>query len=151
MLLAAFINEHRNIKLKNLSFIEITLVRIFTIQYLFLSKYVPQAFKWGVYYLPIILLIMAIFYYEKGIVSRFLGNKLFLKISKFSFEFYMIHQFIISQCRVYLKFNEKILLIVTLFITIVISNIIKKMSIVIFNNKRKYNFRNVDGISIRGK
>lgn len=151
MLLAAFINEHKNIRLKNLSFIEITLVIIFIIQYLFLSKYVPQAFKWGVYYLPIILLIMAIFYYEKGIVSRFLGNKLFLKISKFSFEFYMIHQFIISQCRVYLKFNEKILLIVTLCITIVISNIIKKMSIVIFNNKRKYNFRNVDGISIRGK
>lgn len=151
MLLAAFINEHKNIRLKNLSFIEITLVIIFIIQYLFLSKYVPQAFKWGVYYLPIILSIMAVFYYEKGVFSNFLGNKLFLKISKFSFEFYMIHQFIISQCRVYLKFNEKILLIVTLFITIVISNIIKKMSIVIFNNKRKYNFRNVDGISIRGK
>ena len=55
MLLAAFINEHKNIRLKNLSFIEITLVIIFTIQYLCLSKYVPQAFKWGVYYLPIIL------------------------------------------------------------------------------------------------
>ena len=151
MLLAAFINEHKDIKLKNLSFIEITLVIIFTIQYLFLSKYVPQAFKWGVYYLPIILLIMAIFYYEKGIVSRFLGNKLFLNISEFSFEFYMIHQFVISQCMVYLKFNEKVLLIVTFIITITISNIIKKMSNVISNNKRKYNFRNVDGISIRGK
>ena len=96
-----------------------------------------------------------IFFFHFKVYSQGIGgmiyNKLFLKISKFSFEFYMIHQFIISQCRVYLKFNEKILLIVTLFITIVISNIIKKMSIVIFNNKRKYNFRNVDGISIRGK
>lgn len=151
MLLAAFINEHKDIKLKDLSFIEITLVIIFTIQYLFLSKYVPQAFKWGVYYLPIILSIMAVFYYEKGIVSKFLGNKLFLKISKFSFEFYMVHQFVISQCRIYLKVNEKILLIATFIITIAISNIIKKISIMISNNKRKYNFRSVDGISIRGK
>lgn len=151
MLLAAFINEHKDIKLKNVSFVEIMLVIIFTIQYIFLSKYIPQAFKWGVYYLPIILLIMAVFYYEKGVVSRFLGNKLFLKISKFSFEFYMIHQFVISQCRVYLKVNEKILLIATFIITIAISNIIKKISIVISNNKRNYNFRSVDGISIRGK
>lgn len=151
MLLAAFINEHKDIKLKNVSFVEIMLVIIFIIKYLFLSKYIPQAFKWGVYYLPIILLIIAIFYYEKGIVSKFLGNKLFLKISKFSFEFYMVHQFVISQCRIYLKVNEKILLIATFIITIAISNIIKKISIMISNNKRKYNFRSVDGISIRGK
>lgn len=144
MLLAAFLNEHKDIKLKNLSLIEIVLVIIFTIQYVFLSKYIPQAFKWGVYYLPIILLIMTVFYYEQGVVSRFLGNRLFLKISEFSFEFYMIHQFIISQCRVYLKVNEKILLIVTFIITMIISNSIKKISIMISNNKGKYNFRIID-------
>lgn len=67
-----------------------------------------------------------------------------LKISELSFEFYMIHQFIISQCRVYLKVNEKILLIVTFIITMIISNSIKKISIMISNNKGKYNFRIID-------
>ena len=87
MLLASFINEHSNIKYKSTSFIEMMLVVVFLVQYLFISKYIPQAFKWGTFYLLIILLILAVFYYERGIISRFLGNKMFLEVAKFSFEF----------------------------------------------------------------
>lgn len=139
MLLASFINEHSNIKYKSTSFIEMMLVVVFLVQYLFISKYIPQAFKWGTFYLPIILLILAVFYYERGIISRFLGNKMFLEVAKFSFEFYIIHQFIISQCRVYLRLNEKLILILTIIITICISKVINMLSVRISkrNNKRE--------------
>ena len=115
------------------------LVVVFLVQYLFISKYIPQAFKWGTFYLPIILLILAVFYYERGIISRFLGNKMFLEVAKFSFEFYIIHQFIISQCRVYLRLNEKLILILTIIITICISKVINMLSVRISkrNNKRE--------------
>ena len=89
--------------------------------------------------MPIILLILAVFYFEKGIISKFLGNKLFLEIAKFSFEFYMIHQFIISQCRIYIKLDEKLVLILTIIITMYISKLINVISFRIskINNKRR--------------
>ena len=66
-------------------------------------------------------------------------NKVFLEIAKFSFEFYMIHQFIISQCRVYIKLDEKLVLILTIIITMYISKLINVISFRIskINNKRR--------------
>ena len=138
MLLASFINEHSNVKYKSMSFIELILIGVFLFQYLFISKYIPQAFKWRTFYLPIILLILSVFYFERGIISKFLENKVFLEIAKFSFEFYMIHQFIISQCRIYIKLDEKLVLILTIISTMYISKLINVISFRIskINNKR---------------
>ena len=51
----------------------------------------------------------------------------------------MIHQFIISQCRVYIKLDEKLVLILTIIITIYISKLINVISFRIskINNKMR--------------
>ncbi|WP_051348640.1 acyltransferase family protein [Peribacillus kribbensis] len=49
----------------------------------------------GVYYIPVCSLIIFVFAFQKGILSEFLANKIFIYLGEISFSFYMIHQLVI--------------------------------------------------------
>lgn len=90
-----------------------------------LGRYVNVNFRYGVYYIPFILLVLYVFYFEKGVISRILSNKIFLELSNISFEFYMIHHLII------IKLQE----VVSNKILAIILSLILSLSFAILLNK----------------
>lgn len=126
MLLGRILIESKNITFKNINYtsLEIGLVLILILMYTF-ARYVPQAFRWGVYYTPILILIIAIFSKESGRLSKFLGNKIFMKLSTVSFEFFMIHQLVITHISKYFTTYTGECLIVILLLSLLIAIIIK--------------------------
>lgn len=90
-----------------------------------LGRYVNVNFRYGVYYIPFILLVLYVFYFEKGVISRILSNKIFLELSNIRFEFYMIHHLII------IKLQE----VVSNKILAIILSLILSLSFAILLNK----------------
>jgi peptidoglycan/LPS O-acetylase OafA/YrhL len=75
--------------------LEIIAVGVFVLAFS-LHNYIPQAFRFSLYYwIPISLLILA-FAYEKGPLSRYLGGKVCVYLGEISFGFYMIHQLLMT-------------------------------------------------------
>ncbi|MGL4873708.1 MAG: acyltransferase family protein [Clostridium sp.] len=137
MILSRILIECKNYSTYNINytFIEIGLVIVFIIIYL-VARYVPQAFRWGVYYTPIIIAIITVFAKERGNISKFLGNIFFEKLATISFEFYMVHQIIIIKLSKYFSENQVLGILVMLILSIIVSIFIK----LIFNyirNKMK--------------
>ena len=90
-----------------------------------LGRYVNVNFRYGVYYIPFILLVLYVFYFEKGVISRILSNKIFLELSNIRFEFYIIHHLII------IKLQE----VVSNKILAIILSLILSLSFAILLNK----------------
>lgn len=109
---------------KTYSYLEMILVFIFLGIY-YMAKYIPTIFRWGVYYSPIIIIILYIFYFEKGIFSKILSGKLFCKLATISFEFYMIHQLIIIKINTYIN-NDIVCILISLILSLISAVILKK-------------------------
>ena len=90
-----------------------------------LGRYVNISFRYGVYYIPFILLVLYVFYFQKGIISRILSNKIFLKLSKISFEFYMIHHVIILKSQEFIN-NKKFSIIVSLVFSLIFATLLNR-------------------------
>ncbi|MFO1487494.1 MAG: acyltransferase [Verrucomicrobiota bacterium] len=58
------------------------------------SYHVPQAFRYGVYYMPIFCLTIFVFAHQGGLVSKWLSGKTWLLLGEMSFAFYMFHQLV---------------------------------------------------------
>lgn len=125
MILCRIFMEYKNNKIYNISytFIEISLLVIFGMVY-YLARYVPKALRWGVYYTPIVVLIILIFAKEEGIISKFLGNDFFMKLASISFEFYMVHQIVITNLSKYFIENQLIGIFIMLFTSLILSIVI---------------------------
>ena len=57
--------------------------------------YVHQSLRYSVYYISFISLIIYIFAFQKGLISKLLSNKLLLFLGEISFSFYMLHYLVI--------------------------------------------------------
>lgn len=126
MLLGKIIkNNDKNNKDKKYSYLELFVVSIFIFLYC-LGRYLPIVFRYGVYYSPILILILYVFYFEKGIFSKVLSNKLFNKLATISFEFYMIHQLIIFKVGGYIN-NDILAIFISLILSLVLAIMIKKV------------------------
>ena len=126
MILSKILLENKiNLKRNIFKHLEFVVIILFIIMYLNAWR-VPQAFRWGTYFTPIIIYIMYIFYFENGIITKILGTNIFQKLSKISFEFYMVHQIVIA---IYIKSfnsNPMILLILSLITSIILAKILNK-------------------------
>ncbi|WP_208560227.1 acyltransferase family protein [Marinilactibacillus kalidii] len=124
LLLGIFIKVNKFEKSrKYYTIIEISSVVFFIAMYL-CYPYINKAYTYGVYYLPIMLLIVAIFSINRGYISKLLENKRLVALGGVSFEFYVIHKLIID----YLVFSSPninpILIALISFIMSILSAII---------------------------
>ena len=58
------------------------------------SYYVPQAFRYGVYYMPVFCLTVFVFAHQSGGLSEMLSGKTWVLLGELSFAFYMFHQLV---------------------------------------------------------
>ncbi|MDD9266522.1 acyltransferase family protein [Paenibacillus sp. GCM10023248] len=66
-----------------------------------LSPYISQVFRFSIYYVPMWCILIYIFAYQGGFVSKALSNRLFVLLGEASFSFYMIHLLVINYVGVY--------------------------------------------------
>lgn len=59
------------------------------------SVYVPQSLRFGLYYVPFMALIIFVFAFQKGYISKLLSNRKLVFLGEVSFSFYMIHNLVL--------------------------------------------------------
>ena len=110
----------------NFTYLEITTILILVL-FIAFHKFIPEVSRYSYYYwIPMSLLII-VFAFQRGSLSKLLSHKVFMHLGHISFSFYLFHQLII---RYTLKINSKffdfendILLIVFMFImTLLVSH-----------------------------
>lgn len=133
MLLAKiFINKNK--KYVNYNIIETAICIAFIFIYIG-SIFVPRVFIWSTYYSPIIMIIIYIFSFQEGWISKIFMKNIFVKLSKISFEFYMIHQLVINICWKIIKSNNLIISIISLIVSLILATILNKISVISLKQK----------------
>ncbi len=114
------------IKYKNtFTFIEIGSIILFFIFFTF-HKYIPFGYRlFGYYWIPMSLLIL-IFSYQSGYISKLLSGKMMIVLGEISFSFYLIHQLIIKfiyalNKKMHWTENGILLILVVFFISLILS------------------------------
>lgn len=112
----------------NYTILELSSIILFIIFFL-LHSCIPEAARFSFYYwLPMSYLIL-IFSYQKGIISKFLSNRILIYLGEISFGFYLIHQLVIKYTTVFfekgfIKVSDTFILILSiLIITLLLSHI----------------------------
>lgn len=75
---------------KKATVFEIMVVLLFLLFYT-LSVHIPLGYRYSIYYWPIISLLLFIFAFSKGFLSKVLSNNIFVVLGNSSFALYMIH------------------------------------------------------------
>jgi peptidoglycan/LPS O-acetylase OafA/YrhL len=105
--------------------IEIGSIMLFLIFFIF-HKYIPFGYRlFGYYWIPMSLLIL-IFSYQSGYISKLLSGKILIILGEISFSFYLIHQIIIKLIyainkKIQFTENNFLLIALVLFISIFLS------------------------------
>ena len=85
-------------------------------------KQVAQVYRYDVYYVPIMCMIIFVFAFQKGVISKILKNNKFVYLGQISFSFYMIHRLVISYIFHLNKLNYKpVLMSVICFVTSILA------------------------------
>lgn len=88
------------LKEKQVNFTRGSILEIFALVLFFVFFWyhedVARGFRYGIYYWTPVCLIVLVFAMQRGIISRFLQNKLLVYLGEISFGFYMIHMFVIK-------------------------------------------------------
>jgi peptidoglycan/LPS O-acetylase OafA/YrhL len=61
----------------------------------FTHEQIPQPFRYGVYYTPLIGMIIGVFAFQRGWLSAILSNRFLILAGEISFSFYMFHQLVL--------------------------------------------------------
>lgn len=126
-----FINKNqKDIKDIIYSRFEVIIFILFTIIYIG-SVFIPRVFIWSTYYSPIIMVIIYVFSFQRGFISKILGRNIFMKLAKISFEFYMIHELVINICWRFIGGNKLIVSIAALIISLILAILLKKVFILV--------------------
>lgn len=126
------IKDNKNINIFVFSILEILSILIFLIAYK--NRFsVDKFFRFGIYWIPFLLIIVIVFAFERGIISKIISNKGMIFLASISFEFFLIHNVVLHFITRSVLINTPILACILGFIiSILISTTIKKMDI---NNK----------------
>jgi peptidoglycan/LPS O-acetylase OafA/YrhL len=77
------------------SLLEITALLLFVV-WVILSPHISQVFRFSTYYVPVWCLIIYIFAFQGGWISKLLANRWCVFLGEISFSFYMVHILIIN-------------------------------------------------------
>jgi peptidoglycan/LPS O-acetylase OafA/YrhL len=104
--------------------------------------YVHQSLRYSVYYIFFISLIIYIFAFQKGLISKLLSNKFFLFLGELSFSFYMLHHLVIRYSSYLLIINSSpiILAVFSFTVSILASALVYTFYEVPLRNKIKKSF-----------
>ncbi|OOE14590.1 acyltransferase family protein [Fictibacillus arsenicus] len=69
---------------------------LFFITMVFISPQFTQNLRYGLIFIPSILLIIFVFAFQRGFLSKLFSNKLFVYLGNISFSFYMVHNLFLS-------------------------------------------------------
>ena len=122
--------EENDKKITNYNWLEIITVIVLGYMIIMQKKHlIPSWISFGLLWIIPNLLVISVFSKEKGIISKLLGNKLFICLGDISMETYIIHQvLIINMSCIIGNVNQTIMkyivLIFLFIITIIISNFI---------------------------
>ena len=88
------------------------------------SKYL----RYGMYYIPFLIIIILVFSFENDILSKLLKNKLLIFLADISFEFFLVHNIVITRLSKYIGAKAPLITCIMSFIvSIIISLFIKKI------------------------
>lgn len=87
-------NKNKNVNMFTINIMEFLSIIILAIA-LFKFRDVSQIYRYGVYYAPFLCIIIYVYSFQAGIISRVLKSRLLNYLGKISFSFYMIHQLVI--------------------------------------------------------
>ncbi len=87
--------KDNNLLKKHASLLEISTIILFLIFYSF-HVYISQDFRWSIYYLLSMALLIFIFFVQNGLISKFLSKRVFIWLGVISFAFYILHQLVIE-------------------------------------------------------
>jgi peptidoglycan/LPS O-acetylase OafA/YrhL len=128
MILGAFflkVSSNSNNSFFLFSCLEIISLTIF-ISMVIISPQFTQNLRYGLIFIPSILLIIFVFAFQKGFLSKLLSNKIFVYLGNISFSFYMIHNLFLS----YIMFlwqpniNQIIVICFCLFLSLISSSLL---------------------------
>lgn len=112
----------------NYTILELSSIILFIIFFL-LHSWIPEVARFSFYYwLPMSYLIL-IFSYQKGIISKFLSNRILIYLGEISFGFYLIHQLVIRYTIIFrnkgfVQVSDNFILILSiLIVTLLLSHI----------------------------
>jgi peptidoglycan/LPS O-acetylase OafA/YrhL len=132
-----------NLTLKNSSFLEFVFIGLFVLFFLF-HDYVPQVYRYSIYYwIPMVGLVY-IFSISKGIFSIILSKNIFVYLGEISFGFYLIHQLVIRYSGILIRRLDINLSEIThVFFVLIVSLVLSILSFEFFENRVREPMKNV--------
>jgi len=122
--------KDQKISFKMGTLIEIASVIVFILFYAF-YKDVEKSYRWSIYYWIPMSLIVYVFSFQKGFLSKILSNKKLIWLGEISFCFYMIHQLVINvfwalNYKLHIIENGYVLILAAFFVSLIGSGLIFK-------------------------
>lgn len=120
------INNKKQVKVSGgkFSFFEAISI-ILLILFIIASPLVTQSLRFSLYYLPVMGLIIFVFAFQKGFISKVLSNKLLVFLGEISFGFYMFHNLVLRYLELF-NVSKSLSIYLGLIITILISSFVYK-------------------------
>lgn len=121
----------KNIEVKNISntwfsILEICSIIILSIQIIFF-KQVPDVITYVIYSLPSVIIIIGVFCFEKGIISKLINKFKLYSLGRYVMYFFMIHQLVviyINYLNRIFKLDILVLLVIELLASCLVSYVI---------------------------
>lgn len=116
-----------NLSYKVFSFLEISSILLLFVPFYYFME-IHQSLRFGVYYTPFFAIIIFIFAFQKGFISRLISSKRLIYLGEISFSFYMVHLSIINYLSkiTYLYERPIVFVLVALLSSIMLSHVIYK-------------------------
>ena len=114
-------------KVSTASIIEISTIAVFVVFFSFRDE-IPGGYKLSSYYWVPMSLIILVYSYQRGMISKFLSHRLLILLGEISFSFYMLHALLMRyllalERRLQIVQNHYIMLVI-IFVIIIISSYI---------------------------
>ena len=110
-----------------MTYMEFTAILLLILVFYF-HENVHQTLRFWGYYQPIMILIIGVFAFQKGYISKLLSNERLIYLGEISFSFYMIHQLVIRYATnvSIINSNPIVFILFTLLVSLIASHLIYK-------------------------
>jgi peptidoglycan/LPS O-acetylase OafA/YrhL len=129
VLLQKLLSIHKGkISLRINTFTEIAVLILGCILIL-LHQNIPDNFRYNLYYFPFMILVIGVFSFEQGMISKFLKNNLSVYLGNISYQFYLFHVLVLAFWNTCFsqQFNSTQIVFLSLFSTIAVSIIMYEL------------------------
>lgn len=110
-----------------MTIMEVTAILLFILAFYF-HENVHQTLRFWGYYQPIMILIICVFAFQKGYISKLLSNDRLIYLGEISFSFYMIHQLVLRYAThlPIINSDPSVFILFTLLTSLIASHLIYK-------------------------